>query len=157
MCWWAWPVLIWLVAKSCLIQRLWVTSGETYVLAQLALGTVQYQGWCLNWVHLFFCFVIIFMTTYLNPHSDKLLISFMLIYFLRLCLDFLIWKVFLCLQILPNFLYSFLCNKYISYVSRCLKSSFMLKISCGTQQCNPANHQNQLLQGYPSLWAIQIS
>lgn len=77
---------VFMVAKSCLIQRLWVTGRETYILAQLALGTVEYHSWCLNCVHLFFCFVISFMTIYLNPYSDRLLISFMLIYFLRFCL-----------------------------------------------------------------------
>ena len=81
--------------------------------------------------------VSIFITVTLNCFSDKLIwIIFAFIpRFISETLSYsLLWNIFCCLLIYPNFLCLFLCVRWITYVSWSWRSGLTQKVSCGPEK-----------------------
>ena len=86
--------------------------------------------------------VSIFITVTLNCFSDKLIwIIFAFIpRFISETLSYsLLWNIFCCLLIYPNFLCLFLCVRWITYVSWSWRSGLTQKVSCGAWKGNAAS------------------
>ena len=86
--------------------------------------------------------VSIFISVTLNCFSGKLIwIIFAFIpRFISETLSYsLLWNIFFCLLIYPNFLCLFLCVRWITYVSWSWRSSLMPKVSCGAWKSNAAS------------------